>query len=208
MPTAYHAMMQPSAYAASWLRSGHGSTASHHQAQTILRPRPTLPGAEASGAVRVVGGWLAQPLGWIGSLPKNAGTLFYGSQRHPSLPVPKPKFPWSSHTPTPTNALRQRTRPQVKPGPEPPATNRAHGGRGGDRAPVRGGRPHCLEGAREPADAAALRGGEAGARARQGGSHHQLRGAARQGHRDDAPARRDPAGPQQARPRQDHRPRH
>lgn len=112
MPTAYHAMMQPSAYAASWLRSGHGSTASHHQAQTILRPRPTLPGAEASGAVRVVGGWLAQPLGWIGSLPKKRGDPFL------RLPTPPRAFPSRNQSsrgrptlpPLPTLCANERVR--------------------------------------------------------------------------------------------------
>lgn len=63
-------------------------------------------------------------------------------------------------------------------------------------------------GAAARAVAGRVRGGEDGGRAGEGGAHHQLRGAARQGHRADAPARGDPAGPQQARPRQDHRPRH
>jgi hypothetical protein len=117
MPTAYHAMMQPSAYAASWLRSGHGSTASHHQAQTILRPRPTLPGAEASGAVRVVGGWLAQPLGWIGSLPKKRGDPFLRLPTPPEPSRPETKVPVvvpHSHPyqrSAPTNASASQTRP-------------------------------------------------------------------------------------------------
>jgi hypothetical protein len=117
MPTAYHAMMQPSAYAASWLRSGHGQ---HGQPP----PGPDHSPSKAHTARRrgersgTGSRWLARAaarLDWIPAKKRGDPFLRLPTPPEPSRPETKvPVVVPHSHPyqrSAPTNASASQTRP-------------------------------------------------------------------------------------------------